>query len=171
MLLLLTAPWLTVFQLHGSVNHARCCVCNATINNYDPNNFCKWQEECNVCTQSAEARTKGNPTLRERVARGTLRPRVTLYEEPNPDEEATIRCFKHDIKARPDAIVVIGTKLSIPDLRRSTLLFCDNIRARKGVAVWISNEPPAQKVARKFDYILKSACDDVMLPWLQLLSV
>ncbi|KAF1964050.1 DHS-like NAD/FAD-binding domain-containing protein, partial [Bimuria novae-zelandiae CBS 107.79] len=139
-------PWSTVFQLHGSVNHAQCTVCHAIVKNYDPSRFRDGPEACDLCTQRAENRTRSNPTLRQRTPSGILRPHVLLYNETNPDEEATVNCFRSDLKASPDAVVVIRTKLSIPTLHRFTHMLCGDVKRRNGVSVWISNEEPAEKL-------------------------
>jgi hypothetical protein len=145
-----------------------CTLCGYTVRDYHPKNFQKGPKPCAVCAGRGEARQAKLPALREQVTQGILRPRVFLYHEPNPDEDAIVRCLNSDLK-RADAVVVMGTKLSISDLQCNTMTLCDHIhtRTKTGVAVWVSDEPPPARVAPKFDYIVRSKCDDFARLWLQ----
>jgi NAD-dependent SIR2 family protein deacetylase len=49
---------------------------------------------------------------------GFLGPKVLLYGEDCPDESEITDAFNHDLRQPVDAVLIVGTKLLIPSLRR-----------------------------------------------------
>ena len=68
-----------------------------------------------------------------------------------------------DVKSRPRVLVVAGTSLKIPGVRRLVKSLCTVIRTRKdGVTMYINNEPPVGKEFEDcFDLIVQGSTDEV----------
>ncbi|KAI2466217.1 DHS-like NAD/FAD-binding domain-containing protein [Annulohypoxylon bovei var. microspora] len=155
-------PWPKTVQLHGGLGKMVCSKCNE-ISDFDDSLFegpeaplCKGCEETdNVRTSHAGKRSHGI---------GRLRPRMVLYNEYNPDEESIANVVRADIRARPDAIVVVGTSMKIPGVRNMVKDMCRVTRERKdGVTAWINldPEPTGADLKNCWDLVVKGKCDDV----------
>ncbi len=126
---------------------------------------------CNACLETDKVRTDHAGKRSHGV--GRLRPRIVLYNEHNPDEEAIGTVVGADLRTRPDAVIVVGTSMKIPGVRRIVREMCGVVRSRRdGLTVWVNHEPPpvGKEFEDCFDLIVKGACDDVasradMRPW------
>ena len=121
---------------------------------------------CSVCVETDKVRTDHAGKRSHGI--GKLRPRIVLYNEHNPDEEAIGAVVGSDLRSRPDAVIVVGTSMKIPGVRRIVREMCGVVRGRKdGLAVWINQEAPP--VGKEFedcwDLIVKGACDEVARQW------
>ncbi|EEP78561.1 hst4p protein [Uncinocarpus reesii 1704] len=95
---------------------------------------------------------------------GKLRPRIVLYNEHNPDEEAIGSVVRRDLRARPDALVVVGTSLKIPGVRRIVKEMCRVVQGRKdGIVIWINHDaaPVGRDFEQCWDLVVKGDCDEV----------
>ena len=95
---------------------------------------------------------------------GKLRPRIVLYNEYNPDEDAIGAVAKMDLRSRPDAVIVVGTSLKVRGVRRIVREMCGVVRGRKdGVTVWINNgpEPMGKEFENCWDLIVRGDSDRV----------
>ncbi|KAI0484924.1 DHS-like NAD/FAD-binding domain-containing protein [Xylariaceae sp. FL0804] len=155
-------PWLKTVQLHGGLEKMTCSKCGE-IKPFDGALFqgpeaplCKGCEETdNVRTSHAGKRSHGI---------GRLRPRMVLYNEYNPDEEAIATVVRADIRARPDAVVVVGTSMKIPGVRNMVKDMCRVTRGRKdGITAWINldPEPTGSDMKDCWDLVVRGKCDDV----------
>lgn len=84
------APWPKTIQLHGDLNHAVCSKCR-WIGPLDPSQLLSGTEM--GCVECREA-----DSVREIVGKrcqgvGIIRPRVVLYNEPNPDAVILAICL------------------------------------------------------------------------------
>ncbi|KAK2806838.1 hypothetical protein FQN51_005638 [Onygenales sp. PD_10] len=164
------APWPRTIQLHGGLEKMVCQKCRHTSD---------FQAElfqgpdpplCQECCEKDELRTT---TGQRSHGVGKLRPRIVLYNEHNPDEEAIGSVVTADLRSRPDALIVVGTTLKIPGVRRIVKEMCHVVRGRKdGVTMWINHEPTP--VGKDFDscwdLVIKGDCDEVarqahLKPW------
>ncbi|KAF2131643.1 DHS-like NAD/FAD-binding domain-containing protein [Dothidotthia symphoricarpi CBS 119687] len=155
------APWPKTIQVHGGLDHMVCSKCNVLspfeseiFSGPTPPSCPKCEEEDNV-RLVAEKRSHGI---------GRLRPRMVLYNEHNPDDEAIGSCATTDIRLRPDAVIVAGTTLKVPGVRRIAREMCKTVRDRRdGVAVWINNdpEPLGKDLEDAWDLVVKGPCDEV----------
>jgi NAD-dependent histone deacetylase SIR2 len=87
-----------------------------------------------------------------------------LYNESNPDETAIGNVSMSDLRSRPDAVLVVGTSLKIPSVRRLVRELCKVTRDRRdGLAVWINLDAEPQGVEFKdcWDLVIRGKCDDV----------
>lgn len=154
------APWPRTIQLHGSLDKMICQKCRH-MSDFRPELFIGPDAPaCPACSETDEIRTT---TGQRSHGVGKMRPRIVLYNEHNPDEEAIASVMNADIRSRPDAVVVVGTSLKIPGVRRLVKSLCKVVRSRRnGVAMWINNEPPSGKEFEDcWDLIVKSDCDTV----------
>ncbi|KAJ8129960.1 hypothetical protein O1611_g3671 [Lasiodiplodia mahajangana] len=155
-------PWPRTIQLHGGLEKMVCSKCNE-ISQFDASLFegpqaplCKGCEETdNVRTSHAGKRSHGI---------GRLRPRMVLYNEYNPDEEAIANVFRADLRARPDAVIVVGTSMKIPGVRNMVKDICKKTRDRRdGITAWINldSEPSGADLKNCWDLVVRGKCDDV----------
>ncbi|KAJ8113536.1 hypothetical protein ONZ43_g5131 [Nemania bipapillata] len=155
-------PWPRTIQLHGGLEKMVCSKCNE-ISQFDASLFegpqappCKGCEETdNVRTSHAGKRSHGI---------GRLRPRMVLYNEYNPDEEAIANVFRADLRARPDAVIVVGTSMKIPGVRNMVKDMCKKTRDRRdGITAWINldPEPSGADLKNCWDLVVRGKCDDV----------
>ncbi|KAI1119633.1 DHS-like NAD/FAD-binding domain-containing protein [Nemania sp. NC0429] len=155
-------PWPKTIQLHGGLEKMVCSKCNE-ISQFDASLFegpqaplCRGCEETdNVRTSHAGKRSHGI---------GRLRPRMVLYNEYNPDEEAIANVFRADLRARPDAVIVVGTSMKIPGVRNMVKDMCKKTRDRRdGITAWINLDPEPSGIDLKncWDLVVRGRCDDV----------
>lgn len=155
------APWPKTVQVHGGLDHMVCSKCHK-LYPFDAALFdgptappCPSCVENDEVRQAADKRTHGI---------GCLRPRMVLYNEQNPDDEAIGSCAATDLRMRPDAVIVAGTTLKVPGIRRIAREMCKTVRDRKdGVAIWINNDPEPLGVDLKdaWDLVVTGPCDEV----------
>ncbi|KAL4879568.1 NAD-dependent protein deacetylase hst4 [Aspergillus karnatakaensis] len=154
------APWPKTIQLHGSLEMMICQKCR-NIKQFNPAIFDRPDPpECDECAVINQLRME---TGQRSHGIGKLRPRIVLYNEHNPDEEAITSVMNADIRSRPDALIVVGTSLKIPGVRRLVKSLCSVIRSRRnGVTMWINNEPPSGKEFEDcWDLVVTGDCEEV----------
>ncbi|KAL9130984.1 MAG: hypothetical protein Q9217_000973 [Psora testacea] len=155
-------PWPRTIQLHGSLKKMVCAKCR-DLRDFDSELFDGPNPpQCTSCIDLDKVRTEEAGKRSHGI--GKLRPRMVLYNEQNPDDEAIGTVVAADLRARPDAIIVVGTSMEIPGVKRIVREMCGVIRARKdGRCVWINRGPPP--IAKEFedcwDLIVAGDCDQV----------
>ena len=155
-------PWPQTVQLHGGLEKMMCQKCRE-IMDFDSALFDGAETPtCPRCRETDEIRT--NDLGRRSHGIGRLRPRIVLYNEQNPDEEAIGAVSAADMRTRPDAIVVVGTSMKIPGVRRIVSEMCKIVRDRKeGTSIWINPdpEPTGALFDSCWDLIVKGGSDQV----------
>ncbi|KAG8674512.1 hypothetical protein FPOAC2_00538 [Fusarium poae] len=155
-------PWPTTIQLHGGLQKMVCTKCSS-LQDFNGEIFTGPKPPlCSTCKDLDEVRTAHAGKRSHGI--GRLRPRFVLYNEYNPDEEAIGNVSSADLKARPDAVVVVGTTLKVPGTRRLVREMCQVTRGRKnGVAIWINldDEPKGVDLKNCWDIVVRSECDNV----------
>lgn len=152
--------WPVTIQLHGSIEWMVCQKCRY-LTDFQADMFTEADPPaCTDCAVNDQNRLACG--LRSHGI-GRMRPRIVLYNEHNPDEEAIASVMNADIKSRPRVLIVAGTSLKIPGVRRLVKSMCAQIRSRKdGVTMFINNEAPSGKEFDDcFDLIIKGSCDEV----------
>ncbi|CAJ2513289.1 Uu.00g014080.m01.CDS01 [Anthostomella pinea] len=155
-------PWPKTIQLHGGLEKMVCSKCS-DISEFDPALFegpeaplCKGCEVTdNVRTSHAGKRSHGI---------GRLRPRMVLYNEYNPDQESIANVVKADRRAKPDAVIVVGTSMKIPGVRAIVQDMCQVTREKRdGITAWINLDPAPTGSDLKdcWDLVVRGKCDDV----------
>lgn len=154
-------PWPKTIQLHGGLEKTICSKCGhlsdfqgALFEGPEP-------PSCTECETIDIVRTASG--LRSHGI-GRLRPRMVLYNEYNPDEEAIGAVSAADLKSRPDAVIVVGTSLKVPGIRRLAKEMCAVSRGRRdGFTAWINYDPEPVGIDFKdsWDLVVRGECDDV----------
>jgi len=154
--------WPKAVQLHGGLDKMVCTKCGH-LSEFDASLFegpvppiCpECQEQDRIRTQHANKRSHGV---------GFLRPRMVLYNEHNPDDVAIGNVVAEDLRKRPDAVIVVGTSLKIPGVKRIVREMCGIVRDRRdGMSVWINNDPEPGGAEFKdcWDIVVRGPCDQV----------
>jgi NAD-dependent histone deacetylase SIR2 len=154
--------WPTTVQLHGGLTKMVCSKCHQ-LSPLDADLFeGPVPPMCRQCEEFDTIRTHHQGKRSHGI--GRLRPRMVLYSEHNPDDEAIGAVTKEDLRKRPDAVIVVGTTLKVPGVRRIVREMCGVVRDRRGgVTVWINNDPPpvSKDLQDCWDIIVKGRCDEV----------
>lgn len=156
----LEAPWPTTIQLHGSIRKMNCSKCN-WMGDFDGSVFsnCDVVPECPECKETEKVRLVAG---KRSQGIGCLRPRVVLYNEFNPDADAIGQVSEADLTSRPDGLIVVGTTLKIPGVRRLVREMSQAVHAAKGATIWMNIDDPPQINKREFegcfDLIVKGDC-------------
>ncbi|KAL8869590.1 MAG: hypothetical protein Q9174_004165 [Haloplaca sp. 1 TL-2023] len=155
-------PWPRTIQLHGGLEKMVCSKCNH-LSDFQPALFDGPQPPpCTQCVAADDVRT--NQAGKRSHGIGRLRPRIVLYNEANPDDEAIGTVVSSDLRARPDAVIVVGTSMKIPGVRRIVREMCGVVRSRRdGLTVWVNHDPPP--IGKEFedcwDLVVQGSSDDV----------
>ena len=159
-------PWPRAIQLHGGLEKMVCSKCNS-LSDFDAGLFDGPEPPpCIVCVETDKVRT--NHAGKRSHGIGKLRPRIVLYNEHNPDEDAIGAVMSSDLRAHPDAVIVVGTSMKIPGVRRIVKEMCSVVRARKdGLTMWINKEPPppGKDFDNCWDLIVRGPSDKVAKYW------
>ena len=154
-------PWPKTVQVHGGLDYMVCSKCHV-VKDFDAEQFKgPSPPPCPSCVENDEIRQFAD---KRSHGIGRLRPRMVLYNEHNPDDESIGSCASYDMRMRPDAVIVAGTTLKVPGVRRIARKMCNIVRDRKdGVTVWLNNdpEPMGKDLEDKWDLVVKGPCDEV----------
>jgi NAD-dependent histone deacetylase SIR2 len=157
----LKGPWPKTVQLHGGLDKMTCTKCHE-IKDFEPELFDgPIPPECGSCKERDETR---EAVGKRSHGIGRLRPRMVLYHEHNPDDEAIGAVTAADLRTRPDAVIVVGTTLKVPGVRRIVREMCNVVRDRRdGFTVWINNdpEPTGREFEDSWDMIVQGTSDGV----------
>jgi NAD-dependent histone deacetylase SIR2 len=151
-------PWPRTVQLHGGLQKMVCSKCNH-LSDLDAELFDgPTPPSCEICEEQDNARTEHAGKRSHGI--GRLRPRMVLYNEHNPDDEAIGAVVKSDMRTRPDALIVVGTTLKIPGVRRIVKEMGAIVRGRRdGLTMWMNMDGPPPGF--DWDLIVKGPCDRV----------
>ena len=154
--------WPRTVQLHGGLGKMVCSKCH-TLSEFEPDLFSgPVPPLCERCEEINDLRTVHQGKRSHGI--GRIRPRLVLYNEHNPDDVAIGAVTESDLKKRPDAIIVAGTRLDVPGVQRIVREMCGVVRGRRdGVAIWINKESPqaSKNLEDCFDIIVQGPCDEV----------
>lgn len=155
-------PWPVTIQLHGGLEKMQCTKCNK-VDSFDGTLFQGPEPPlCGDCASHDEARTKFGGKRSHGI--GRLRPRMVLYNEYNPDGDAIGRVSQADLRRVPDAVIVVGTSLKVPGVRRIVRELCQATRSKRdGFTAWINLDPVPQGPDMKdlWDLVVRGKSDDV----------
>lgn len=154
--------WPRTVQLHGGLDKMVCSKCN-DLSDFDADLFAgPIPPTCPRCEEVNDIRTNHEGKRSHGI--GRLRPRMVLYNEHNPDDEAIGSVTREDLRKRPDAVIVVGTTLKVPGVRRIVREMCGVVRDRRdGIAIWINNDlpPVAKELEDCFDIVVQGDCDEI----------
>lgn len=79
---------------------------------------------------------------------------MLLYGENCPNEASIIAAFNHAIAQPIDAVLIVGTRLSIPSLAGFAKRLCRVVRETSpdNLVIWVSKEPP--KLGKAFESLI-----------------
>lgn len=156
------APWPKTIQLHGGLTKMVCQKCHH-LSDFEASLFeGPHPPACKDCVELDAVRTTVAGKRSHGI--GRLRPRIVLYNEHNPDEDAIGAVSQADLKSRPDALIVIGTSLKVRGVRRIVKEMCGVVRGRRdGLTVWINNgcRPMGRDFENCWDLIVNGDSDVV----------
>ncbi|KAJ9134014.1 NAD-dependent protein deacetylase hst4 [Pleurostoma richardsiae] len=155
-------PWPTTVQLHGGLEKMVCTKCGQL----EPFNASLFEGPepplCERCKEDDHVRTKFAGKRSHGI--GRLRPRMVLYQEYHPDADAIGAVSESDLRRVPDAVIVVGTSLKVPGVRRIVKEMCLATRAKRdGFTAWINLDPEPQGSDMKdlWDLVVRGKCDDI----------
>ncbi|KAM7194312.1 DHS-like NAD/FAD-binding domain containing protein [Rhypophila sp. PSN 637] len=155
-------PWPRTIQLHGGLEKMMCTKCSQ-LEPFNASLFTGPEPPlCQRCKEQDQVRTAFAGKRSHGI--GRLRPRIVLYNEYNPDDEAIGNVSKADLRRIPDAVIVVGTTLKIPGVKRLVKELCQVTRSRRdGITAWINveGEPQGAEFKDCWDLVVKGKCDDV----------
>lgn len=154
------APWPRTIQLHGSLEKM---VCQKCYHMADFQGQLFNGPDAPLCPACSETDAVRATTGQRSHGVGKMRPRIVLYNEHNPDEEAIASVMNADVRSRPDVLIVVGTSMKIPGVRCLVRNLCKVIRSRRnGTTIWINNEPPSGREFEDcWDLVVKGDCEEV----------
>lgn len=154
----LQKPWPTTVQLHGSISKMNCMKCG-WMSDLDPELFVgEDMPGCPSCISQEQAREIAG---KRPQGVGKLRPRIVLYNEFNPDAESIGELSEADLNSRPDGLIVVGTTLKIPGVKRIVREMAAAVHAMNGGVVWLNRDDPPQlgkPFEGVFDLLVKGDC-------------
>ena len=153
-----------VIQLHGNLEMVVCTVCRNTLpfSNDVLISFAKGKPpSCLECIKGAEDRQAAGK--RKRSSQGILRPDIVLYNEEHPKAEMIWDHFVDDLHKKPDLLIVIGTSLKIPGIKRMITITAGYVKRKGGLCIYIDRNvlPTKSSWRNVFDYHLLGDSDDV----------
>ena len=153
-------PWPRTIQLHGGLEKMVCTKCH-TLSDFEPALFeGSTAPACPNCVDIDRIRI--NHAGKRSHGIGCLRPRMVLYSEQSPDADAIGAVSIADLRARPDAIIVVGTSMKIPGVKQMVKEMCRVVRDRRdGLAIWINQDPPPKEYEDCWDLVIDGDCDKV----------
>ena len=155
-------PWPQSIQLHGGLEKMMCQKCRHT-SDFQAGLFQGPKPpSCHECEVKDALRTSHAGKRSHGI--GKLRPRIVLYQEHNPDDEAIGAVMTSDLRSRPDAVIVVGTSMKIPGVKRLVREMCGVVRSKQnGISMWINQDPvpPGKEFEDCWDLVVSGECDEV----------
>ncbi|KAH6667733.1 DHS-like NAD/FAD-binding domain-containing protein, partial [Halenospora varia] len=153
-------PWPKTVQLHGDLRTVR-CLRNLHLSSFDPALFDSGVLPfCEGCEED-ERSNKGRRTPRSIPTVPVTRPRIWLYNDFNyPDEEAITKVMAADFKAKPDAIIVVGTALKVASAKIFAQDICRAAHEYGGFTAWINLQAPPRGLDC-LSLVVKGNCETV----------
>ncbi|KAH8743252.1 hypothetical protein F5883DRAFT_512549 [Diaporthe sp. PMI_573] len=153
------APWPVTIQLHGGLDKIQCTKCSH-IQGFDKLLFQGPEAPlCKACAENDRIRTEQNGKRSHGI--GRLTPRVVLYHGPSPDAEAIGKVSQADLRSVPNVVIVVGTSLTIPGVKKLVRELCQATRSKKhGLTAWLNVDPPPQETNNLWNFVIRGKCDD-----------
>ncbi|PIA19320.1 DHS-like NAD/FAD-binding domain-containing protein [Coemansia reversa NRRL 1564] len=157
-------------QLHGDLDNVICTICHTRY----PFTTQLAQEFCEgappPCPRCKEIETIRDIVGKRSVATGFLRPDIVLYNEAHPQGELIGELNEYDLKRRPDLLIVIGTSLKIPGIKRmikemSRCVHDCTLRSKRagaGKTIFINRDEPPRGWEDVFDYYIAGDSDQAI---------
>ncbi|KAF2471332.1 DHS-like NAD/FAD-binding domain-containing protein, partial [Lindgomyces ingoldianus] len=123
---------------HGRLDRMICQRCQLVVPT-SPDSF--QQQALSSCVKCEAADQERLQAGKRSHGVGLLLPKVLLYGGDSPDESDIADSFEKDLNDPVDAVIIVGTRLQIPSLRRLAYRLCEAVKSRGGITLWVSDEP------------------------------
>ncbi|KAJ2878178.1 NAD-dependent deacetylase hst3 [Coemansia aciculifera] len=154
-------------QLHGDLDNVVCTICHTKYPFTEKlaEEFCEGAPP--PCPRCKEIEMIRDLVGKRSVASGVLRPDIVLYNENHPQSELIGTLSEYDLKRRPDLLIVIGTSLKIPGIKRMVKEMAHSVhacalrskRAGAGKVIFINRDEPPKGWEDIFDYYVAGDSD------------
>jgi NAD-dependent histone deacetylase SIR2 len=146
--------WPKTIQLHGNLRTVRCQADDRHLIPFDPADFpgnsaSRGLPCCTECEKNKQLK-----------AIPVMRPRIWLYDDRDyPDRDAIESVKVADLRAKPDAVIVVGTALKVKYAKNLARDMCGAVR-KGGFTAWINRKAPPSDL-NCFDLVVEGDCDAV----------
>ncbi|CEP14233.1 hypothetical protein [Parasitella parasitica] len=148
-------------QLHGTMKQVRCTLCSATYDFSDDYESQFRAGDAPPCPQCEDLDAERTRLGKRQLAMGTLRPAIVLYNEEHPNGESIGQLQVNDLKKKPDLMIVMGTSLKIPALKKFIKQAARIIHSRPGgCVVFVNKTSPTKEWDKVFDYEVLGGSDE-----------
>ncbi|KAJ1725430.1 NAD-dependent deacetylase hst3 [Coemansia erecta] len=157
-------------QLHGDLDNVICTICHTRypFTKQLAEEFCEGAPP--PCPRCKEIEVIRDLVGKRSVASGVLRPDIVLYNETHPQSEIIGALSEYDLKRRPDLLIVIGTSLKIPGIKRMVKEMSRCVRdcsaktkrAGAGKTILINRDEPPRGWEDVFDIYVSGESDRVI---------
>ncbi|KAJ1850501.1 NAD-dependent deacetylase hst3, partial [Coemansia sp. RSA 2703] len=157
-------------QLHGDLDNVICTICHTRypFTKQLAQEFCEGAPP--PCPRCKEIEVIRDLVGKRSVASGVLRPDIVLYNETHPQSEIIGALSEYDLKRRPDLLIVIGTSLKIPGIKRMVKEMSRCVRdcsaktkrAGAGKTIFINRDEPPRGWEDVFDIYVSGESDHVI---------
>ncbi|KAJ2158297.1 NAD-dependent deacetylase hst3 [Coemansia sp. RSA 552] len=157
-------------QLHGDLDNVICTICHTRypFTKQLAEEFCEGAPP--PCPRCKEIESIRDIVGKRSVTAGVLRPDIVLYNEAHPQGELIGALSEYDLKRRPDLLIVIGTSLKIPGIKRMVREMSRCVhdsagrtkRAGAGKAIFINRDEPPRGWDDVFDYYISGDADQAI---------
>ena len=154
-------PYPPTIQLHGTIRHMYCAKCRWN-SELEPQLF--QGSEPPACPECLELDDIRRVNGKRSTGVGCLRPRIVLYNEFHPDGENIGNISHSDLRSKPDCLIIAGTSLKIPGVRRLCKELAKAVHASNGCVIWINRDQPSVSVVdylEFIDLIVMGDCENV----------
>ncbi|KAF1802927.1 DHS-like NAD/FAD-binding domain-containing protein [Mucor lusitanicus] len=152
-------------QLHGTMKQVRCTLCSATYDFTDDYESQFRAGDAPACPQCEDMDAERTRLGKRQLAMGTLRPAIVLYNEEHPHGESIGQLQVNDLKKKPDLMIVMGTSLKIPALKKFIKQAARIIHSKPGgCVVFVNRTSPTKEWEKVFDYEVLGDSDE----WVEL---
>ncbi|KAI9263030.1 DHS-like NAD/FAD-binding domain-containing protein [Sporodiniella umbellata] len=154
-------------RLHGSMDKVKCTICPATYEFKSEYVEAFGEGEPPVCPQCEKNDDDRVRLGKRQLACGNLRPNIVLYNEHHPESEEIGKMQTTDLKRKPDLMIVMGTSLKIPALKKFIKQAARLIHSNKsGKVIYVNRTPPTKEWDSVFDYEVLGDTDD----WVEMIE-
>lgn len=154
-------------QLHGTMKEVKCSLCSTTYEFTDEYETMFRNGEAPVCPRCEDLDAERTRLGKRQLAMGLLRPAIVLYNEAHPQGETIGQVQVNDIKKKPDLMIVMGTSLKIPALKKFIKEAARSIHSKPGgCVVFVNKTSPTKEWDKVFDYEVLGDSDE----WVKIIN-
>ncbi|KAL1915698.1 uncharacterized protein VTP21DRAFT_6457 [Calcarisporiella thermophila] len=124
--------------LHGDLDHVVCTVChNRYIFDEEVRRAFRAGDppDCPSCMEQQQVRDIMG--MRSRPS-GFLRPDIVLYNEQHPHGSLIGELSEFDLRKNPDLLIIMGTSLKVPGIKRLVKEMAKCVHARGGTVIFVN---------------------------------